>query len=45
MEVHDYSQYNFVTPIMKPEAMTREQLRKGALQNDARFYTRKRFLE
>ncbi|NCA68487.1 MAG: magnesium-protoporphyrin IX monomethyl ester anaerobic oxidative cyclase [Sphingobacteriia bacterium] len=45
VEVRDYSKYNFVTPIMKPEAMTREQVLKGVLKNYARFYMRKSFLE
>ena len=38
VEVRDYSHYNFVTPIMKPNAITREQLLKGVLRNYARFY-------
>jgi anaerobic magnesium-protoporphyrin IX monomethyl ester cyclase len=45
VEVRDYSKYNFVTPIMKPELMTREQVLKGVLRNDARFYSRKAFFE
>jgi anaerobic magnesium-protoporphyrin IX monomethyl ester cyclase len=45
VEVRDYSKYNFVTPIMKPEGMTREQVLKGVLRNYARFYMRKSFLE
>jgi anaerobic magnesium-protoporphyrin IX monomethyl ester cyclase len=45
VEVRDYSKYNFVTPIMKPDAMTREQVLKGVLRNYARFYMRKSFLE
>lgn len=45
VEVRDYSKYNFVTPIMKPELMTREQVLKGVLRNYARFYMRKSFLE
>ncbi|PLZ98374.1 magnesium-protoporphyrin IX monomethyl ester anaerobic oxidative cyclase [Fischerella thermalis CCMEE 5268] len=43
VEVRDYSQYNFVTPIMKPEAMEREDVLKGVLRNYARFYLRKTF--
>jgi len=39
VEVRDYSQYNFVTPIMKPEAMEREEVLKGVLRNYARFYS------
>jgi anaerobic magnesium-protoporphyrin IX monomethyl ester cyclase len=45
VEVRDYSKYNFVTPIMKPELMEREQVLKGVLRNYARFYMRKAFLE
>ncbi len=45
VEVRDYSKYNFVTPIMKPEFMTREQVLKGVLKNYARFYMRKSFFE
>jgi anaerobic magnesium-protoporphyrin IX monomethyl ester cyclase len=43
VEVRDYSQYNFVTPIMKPDAMEREDVLKGVLRNYARFYLRKSF--
>jgi anaerobic magnesium-protoporphyrin IX monomethyl ester cyclase len=45
VEVRDYSKYNFVTPIMKPDLMEREQVLKGVLKNYARFYMRKAFLE
>jgi anaerobic magnesium-protoporphyrin IX monomethyl ester cyclase len=38
VEVRDYSHYNFVTPIMKPEVITREELLKGVLRNYGRFY-------
>jgi anaerobic magnesium-protoporphyrin IX monomethyl ester cyclase len=41
VEVRDYSHYNFVTPIMKPDAITREELLKGVLRNYARFYLHK----
>lgn len=41
VEVRDYSQYNFVTPIMKPDGITREELLKGVLHNYARFYLHK----
>jgi anaerobic magnesium-protoporphyrin IX monomethyl ester cyclase len=41
VEVRDYSHYNFVTPIMKPDAITREELLKGILRNYARFYGHK----
>lgn len=43
VEVRDYSKYNFVTPIMKPEAMEREDVLKGVLKCYARFYMRKTF--
>jgi anaerobic magnesium-protoporphyrin IX monomethyl ester cyclase len=38
VEIRDYSHYNFVTPIIKPDNMTREDLLKGVLRNYARFY-------
>lgn len=44
VEVRDYSKYNFVTPIMKPEAMDREDVLKGVLRCYARFYMRKTFI-
>jgi len=44
VEVRDYSKYNFVTPIMKPEAMDREDVLKGVLRCYGRFYMRKTFL-
>lgn len=45
VEVRDYSKYNFVTPIMKPDLMDREDVLKGVLRNYTRFYMRKAFLE
>ncbi|MGQ9482553.1 magnesium-protoporphyrin IX monomethyl ester anaerobic oxidative cyclase [Chloroflexus sp.] len=45
VEVRDYAKYNFVTPIMKPDLMDREEVLKGVLRNYARFYMRKAFLE
>jgi anaerobic magnesium-protoporphyrin IX monomethyl ester cyclase len=45
VEVRDYSKYNFVTPIIQPDAMTRDQVLKGVLRNYARFYMKKSFLE
>jgi len=45
VEVRDYSKYNFVTPIMKPFAMEREDVLKGVLHSYARFYARKSFLD
>jgi anaerobic magnesium-protoporphyrin IX monomethyl ester cyclase len=44
VEVRDFSHYNFVTPIIKPDAMSREEVLKGVLRNYARFYGWK-FLE
>jgi anaerobic magnesium-protoporphyrin IX monomethyl ester cyclase len=45
VEVRDYSKYNFVTPIIQPDAMPREAVLKGVLRNYARFYMRKAFFE
>jgi anaerobic magnesium-protoporphyrin IX monomethyl ester cyclase len=45
VEVRDYAKYNFVTPIIQPDAMSREQVLKGVLKNYARFYMRKTFFE
>ncbi len=44
VEIRDYSHYNFVTPILKPDKMTREEVLKCVLHNYARFYSWK-FLE
>ena len=38
VEVFDFSKYNFVTPIMKPEAMERGELLDGVMKNYRRFY-------
>jgi anaerobic magnesium-protoporphyrin IX monomethyl ester cyclase len=43
VEVRDYAKYNFVTPIMKPESMTREEVLAGVLKNYRRFYFKKAF--
>ncbi|MBC9784216.1 magnesium-protoporphyrin IX monomethyl ester anaerobic oxidative cyclase [Heliobacillus mobilis] len=45
VEVRDYSKYNFVTPIMQPDHMDREDVLKGVLRSYARFYMRKSFLD
>jgi len=45
VEVRDYAKYNFVTPIMKPDGMEREDVLKRVLRNYARFYMRKTFLD
>ncbi|MEM8555717.1 MAG: magnesium-protoporphyrin IX monomethyl ester cyclase, partial [Pseudomonadota bacterium] len=41
VEVYDFSKYNFVTPIMKPEAMDRGELLDRVMHNYRRFYSRK----
>ena len=41
VEVFDYSKYNFVTPIMAPEAMDRATLLDRVMHNYRRFYMRK----
>jgi anaerobic magnesium-protoporphyrin IX monomethyl ester cyclase len=41
VQVRDYAKYNFVTPIMKPAAMTREEVLKGVLNNYRRYYFKK----
>ncbi|MEQ8661643.1 MAG: magnesium-protoporphyrin IX monomethyl ester anaerobic oxidative cyclase, partial [Gammaproteobacteria bacterium] len=41
VEVHDFSKYNFVTPIMKPQAMERGELLDRVMNNYRRFYLRK----
>jgi len=41
VEVFDFSKYNFVTPIMKPKALTRGELLGGVMKNYRRFYMRK----
>ncbi|MEJ6392486.1 magnesium-protoporphyrin IX monomethyl ester anaerobic oxidative cyclase [Gymnodinialimonas sp. 2305UL16-5] len=41
VEVFDFSKYNFVTPIMRPEAMDRATLLDRVMANYRRFYIRK----
>ncbi len=41
VEVFDFSKYNFVTPIMRPEALTRSELLDGVMKNYRRFYMQK----
>jgi anaerobic magnesium-protoporphyrin IX monomethyl ester cyclase len=41
VEVFDFEKYNFVTPIMKPEAMDRATLLDRVMNNYRRFYMRK----
>ncbi len=41
VEVFDFEKYNFVTPIIKPDAMDRGELLNGVMKNYRRFYMRK----
>ncbi len=41
VEVYDFEKYNFVTPIMKPEAIDRNELLDGTMKNYRRFYMSK----
>jgi anaerobic magnesium-protoporphyrin IX monomethyl ester cyclase len=41
VEVRDYAKYNFVTPIIQPDTMTRDEVLKGVLNNYRRFYFKK----
>lgn len=41
VEVRDYAKYNFVTPIIQPDTMSREQVLAGVLKNYRRYYSRK----
>jgi len=41
VEIFDFSKYNFVTPIMKPKALSRGELLDGVMKNYRRFYMRK----
>jgi anaerobic magnesium-protoporphyrin IX monomethyl ester cyclase len=41
VEIFDFAKYNFVTPIMKPETMTRGELLDGVMRNYRRFYMQK----
>ncbi|WP_373508698.1 magnesium-protoporphyrin IX monomethyl ester anaerobic oxidative cyclase [Thiocapsa sp.] len=41
VEVFDYSKYNFVSPIMKPDNIDRAELLDGVMSNYRRFYMRK----
>jgi anaerobic magnesium-protoporphyrin IX monomethyl ester cyclase len=45
VEVFDFEKYNFVTPIMKPDAMDRGELLDRVMNNYRRFFMRKAFLE
>jgi anaerobic magnesium-protoporphyrin IX monomethyl ester cyclase len=41
VEVRDYAKYNFVTPIIQPDTMSRDEVLKGVLHNYRRFYFKK----
>lgn len=41
VEVFDYSKYNFVSPIMKPDNIDRAELLDGVMANYRRFYMKK----
>ena len=41
VEVFDYDKYNFLTPIMKPDAMDRAELLDRVMHNYRRFYMKK----
>ncbi len=41
VEVHDYSKYNFVSPIMKPDNIDRAELLDGVMANYRRFYMKR----
>ncbi len=45
VEIYDFEKYNFVTPIIKPDAMDRGELLDRVMRNYRRFYMRKSFLE
>lgn len=45
VEVFDYDKYNFVTPIMKPDAMDRATLLDRTMANYRRFYMNKAFFQ
>jgi anaerobic magnesium-protoporphyrin IX monomethyl ester cyclase len=45
VEIFDFEKYNFVTPIIKPDAMDRAQLLDRVMHNYRRFYMRKSFFE
>jgi anaerobic magnesium-protoporphyrin IX monomethyl ester cyclase len=41
VEVYDFDKYNFVTPIIKPDAMDRDELLNCVMKNYRRFYMNK----
>ncbi len=38
VEVHDFAQYNLVEPVLRPEAMSRDEVRKAIVECYARYY-------
>jgi anaerobic magnesium-protoporphyrin IX monomethyl ester cyclase len=45
VEVFDFEKYNFVTPIMKPDAMDRAELLDRVMNNYRRFFMNKSFFQ
>ena len=45
VEVFDFAKYNFVTPIMKPDAMERSELLDRVMNNYRRFFMNKSFFQ
>jgi anaerobic magnesium-protoporphyrin IX monomethyl ester cyclase len=45
VEVFDFEKYNFVTPIMKPDAMDRAELLDRVMNNYRRFFMNKTFFQ
>ena len=45
VQVFDFEKYNFVTPIMKPDAMERSELLDRVMHNYRRFYLKKSLFE
>ncbi len=45
VEIFDFEKYNFVTPIIKPDAMERTELLDRVMSNYRRFYIRKTLFE
>jgi len=45
VEIFDFEKYNFVTPIMKPDAMDRAELLDRVMHNYRRFFMNKAFLQ
>lgn len=41
VEVRDFAKYNFVTPIIQPDEMTRDDVLRGVLHNYRRYYFKK----